>query len=73
MVVGGYVDERGSAEYDLALGERRAQAARDALVAAGVPPDQMETISYGKEVQACTDQSESCFQKNRRAGFEIRR
>lgn len=72
VVVGGYADERGSAEYDLALGERRAQAARDALVANGIPPDRLQVISYGKEVQVCQAEDEQCFQKNRRAGFEAR-
>lgn len=73
VVVGGYSDERGTAEYNLALGEKRAQAARDALVARGVVPDQMDVISYGKEVQACTAENEACFQQNRRAGLEPRR
>ncbi len=73
IIVGGYSDERGTAEYNLALGEKRAQAARDALVARGVSPDQMDVISYGKEVQACTAENEACFQRNRRAGFEPRR
>ena len=73
VVIGGYSDERGTAEYNLALGEKRAQAARDALVARGVSPDQMDVISYGKEVQTCNAENESCFQQNRRAGFEPRR
>lgn len=73
VIVGGYSDERGTAEYNLALGEKRAQVARDALVARGVSPDQMDVISYGKEVQACTAENEACFQQNRRAGFEPRR
>ena len=73
VVVGGYSDERGTAEYNLALGEKRAQAARDALVARGVAPDQMDVISYGKEVQICNAENEACFQQNRRAGFQPRR
>lgn len=73
VVIGGYSDERGTAEYNLALGEKRAQVARDALVARGVSPDQMDVISYGKEVQICTAENEACFQQNRRAGFEPRR
>ena len=72
VVVGGYSDERGTAEYNLALGQKRAMAARDALVARGVSPDQMDVISYGKEVQTCNAESETCFQQNRRAGFEPR-
>ena len=72
VVVGGYADERGSAEYDVALGERRAQAARDALIANGISPDRLEVVSYGKEVQICKAENESCFQKNRRADFKVR-
>ena len=73
VIVGGYSDERGTAEYNLALGEKRASAARDALIAYGVSPSQLEVVSYGKEVQTCSAENESCFQLNRRAGFEPRR
>ena len=69
VVVGGYSDERGSADYNLALGEKRATTARDALVLHGVSPDRLETISYGKEKQVCSTENEACFQQNRRAGF----
>ena len=72
VIVGGYSDERGTAEYNLGLGEKRAQAARDALVARGVSPDQLDVISYGKEVQTCNAENEACFQQNRRAGFARR-
>lgn len=67
--VEGHCDERGSAEYNLGLGDRRATAARDYLVQLGVPSDRMKTISYGKERPACTDATEDCYQKNRRAHF----
>ena len=67
--VEGNCDERGSAEYNLALGDRRAQAAKDALVALGVPGDKLRTISYGKERPICTDATESCYGQNRRAHF----
>jgi len=65
----GNCDERGSAEYNLALGDRRAQAARDGLVALGVPADKLHTISYGKERPICVEASEECYARNRRAHF----
>jgi peptidoglycan-associated lipoprotein len=67
VVVEGHCDERGSAEYNLALGDRRAKEARDYLVEFGVPAAQLTTISYGKERPQCTERDESCWQKNRRA------
>jgi peptidoglycan-associated lipoprotein len=69
VVVEGHCDERGSAEYNLGLGDRRATAAKDFLVQLGVPADRLKTISYGKERPVCTEQDESCWQKNRRAHF----
>jgi len=71
VVIGGYCDERGSVEYNLALGENRANAAKQALVNAGVSPDRLRTVSYGKEKQFCTDHTESCWQQNRRAQFTL--
>jgi peptidoglycan-associated lipoprotein len=71
VVVGGYCDDRGSAEYNLALGENRANAAKQALVNGGVSPDRVRTVSYGKEKQFCTQADESCYQQNRRAGFSL--
>jgi peptidoglycan-associated lipoprotein len=73
IVIGGYADERGSAEYNLALGENRANAARTALTAAGVAPTRVRVISYGKEKQFCTEQNETCWQENRRAQFSLDR
>lgn len=73
VVLGGYCDDRGSTEYNLALGENRANAAKQALVAAGVTADRVRTVSYGKEKQFCTQQDESCFQQNRRAQFTVDR
>ena len=67
VVVEGHCDERGSAEYNLALGDRRASAARDFLVQLGVPADRLKTISYGKERPQCTEENEACWQRNRRA------
>src|SRR5580658_97171 len=69
ITIEGHCDERGSAEYNLALGDRRATAAKDFLVQLGVPSDKLKTISYGKERPQCTDADESCWQKNRRAHF----
>jgi peptidoglycan-associated lipoprotein len=67
VVVEGHCDERGSAEYNLALGDRRATAAKDFLIQLGVPADHLKTISYGKERPQCTEANEACWQKNRRA------
>jgi outer membrane protein OmpA-like peptidoglycan-associated protein len=71
VLIGGFADDRGSAEYNLGLGERRAEAARKALMAAGVDPERLQIISYGKEVQVCTAANESCRQQNRRAAFSL--
>lgn len=71
VLIAGYADERGSAEYNLALGENRATAVRNALISAGVASDQLQIISYGKEAQICTENSETCFQRNRRAAFNM--
>jgi peptidoglycan-associated lipoprotein len=69
--VEGHCDERGSAEYNLGLGDRRATSAKDFLVQLGVPADRLMTISYGKERPACTEADESCWQRNRRAHFSV--
>jgi peptidoglycan-associated lipoprotein len=71
VTVEGHCDERGTVEYNLALGERRARAAYDYLVSLGVPADRLKTVSYGKEVPVCTASSEDCWQKNRRAHFTV--
>jgi len=67
ITVEGDCDERGSAEYNLALGDRRATEAKDYLVEFGVPAALLNTISYGKERPVCTEHNEECWQKNRRA------
>lgn len=67
LVVEGHCDERGSAEYNLALGARRADMAKEFLVNMGVPDKALKTVSYGKERPQCTDETEECWQKNRRA------
>jgi peptidoglycan-associated lipoprotein len=66
LQVQGYCDERGSAEYNMALGEARANAARDYLVTMGVSGTQLSTVSYGKEKQVCDEHDEGCWSKNRR-------
>ena len=63
----GHCDERGSDEYNLALGDKRAQAASEFLQTMGIPSAQVTVISYGKEKPVCTEQTEACWQKNRRA------
>jgi peptidoglycan-associated lipoprotein len=67
VVVEGHCDERGSSEYNMGLGDRRATSARDFLVQLGVSADRLKTISYGKERPLCTDANEDCYQRNRRA------
>jgi peptidoglycan-associated lipoprotein len=73
VVIGGYCDERGSTEYNLALGENRASSVKKALIAAGIGADRIRTVSYGKEKQFCTEHDESCWQQNRRGQFSIDR
>jgi len=67
--VEGHCDERGSAEYNLGLGDRRSTSVREFLVQLGVPGDRLKSISYGKEKPACTEGTEACWSKNRRAHF----
>jgi peptidoglycan-associated lipoprotein len=71
FVVEGSCDERGSPEYNLALGERRAKAAKEFLTQIGVPSERLTTISYGQERPVCTDHDENCWQKNRRAHLSV--
>ena len=66
ITIEGHADERGTREYNLALGARRANAVREALVSQGVSAGRIETVSYGKERPICTDSSESCWSQNRR-------
>ena len=65
----GHCDERGTVEYNLALGAKRAKAARDYLVSLGISSDRLSTISYGEELPLCKESNESCWQKNRRVHF----
>jgi peptidoglycan-associated lipoprotein len=66
LTVEGYCDERGSDEYNLALGDARAQQTKEYLATLGLPGNQLATISYGKDKPVCTDHDEACWQKNRR-------
>ena len=67
----GNCDDRGTNEYNLALGDRRAKAAQKYLNALGISMDRMSTISYGEEKPACTEKSEKCWSKNRRDDFKL--
>jgi peptidoglycan-associated lipoprotein len=67
IVVEGHCDERGTNEYNLALGEKRAKATRDYLVSLGISPDRMILITFGEEKPVCSEQNEFCWQRNRRA------
>ena len=69
VVVEGHCDERGSTEYNLALGDRRAAAAKQYMVSLGIGADRLETVSYGKERPFCSASTEECYQQNRRAHF----
>ena len=71
VTIEGHCDERGTAEYNLALGERRSVAARAYLVSLGIPADRLRTVSYGKEFPFDPGHDESAFSKNRRAHFVI--
>jgi len=66
LTIEGHCDERGSAEYNMALGQERAEAAKGYLVQVGIPSGQLATVSYGKEKPICDEHDEACWQKNRR-------
>ena len=66
VTIEGYADERGTREYNLALGARRANAVKEFLVSVGISSARVETISYGKEKPICTDSTEECWAQNRR-------
>ena len=71
VTIEGHADERGTVEYNLALGERRAKSAYDYLVSLGVPAARMKTVSYGKEVPVCRESTEDCWARNRRGVFTV--
>jgi peptidoglycan-associated lipoprotein len=73
VTIEGHCDERGSTEYNLGLGERRAQAAKNYLISLGIEAGRMETVSWGKERPFCTEHTEECWQLNRRAHFVMAR
>lgn len=72
VLIEGHCDERGSNEYNLALGDRRANSAKNYLIKSGVAESRITTISYGEEQPLCMDHAESCWWKNRRAQFQLR-
>jgi peptidoglycan-associated lipoprotein len=72
LLIEGHADERGTNEYNLALAERRAGAARDYLIALGVARTRINVVSYGEERPVCADRTESCWAQNRRAHFLVR-
>ncbi len=73
VLVEGHCDSRGSDEYNLALGESRADAVKTALIAQGIGADRIKTISYGKERPFCTEENEQCWQQNRRGHFVLQK
>ena len=72
LLIEGHADERGTNEYNLALGERRAKATRDYLVSVGIDAGRITVISYGEERPICTEKTEGCWAKNRRAHFLVK-
>jgi peptidoglycan-associated lipoprotein len=73
ILIEGHCDERGTSEYNLALGERRAHATRNFLVSRGIRADRVTLVSYGKERPVCGEQNENCWARNRRAHFLAKR
>ena len=71
VLIEGHCDERGTNEYNLALGEKRANTAKDYLAAKGIASARIRTMTYGEEKPVCTESGESCWQRNRRAHFAI--
>lgn len=71
IVIEGHGDERGTNEYNLALGEKRAKATKNYLRALGIAPARMNTVTYGEEKPVCTEPVESCWQRNRRSAIKL--
>ncbi|MBI4400638.1 MAG: peptidoglycan-associated lipoprotein Pal [Nitrospirae bacterium] len=71
LLLEGHCDERGTADYNLVLGERRAKAVKRYLEDLGVPSSRIQTTSFGKEKPFCGEHSDACWQKNRRAHFQL--
>jgi peptidoglycan-associated lipoprotein len=72
VLIEGHCDERGTEQYNLALGERRAVATMQYLLKQGIPSDRMSLVSYGEEVPACMQHNEACWAKSRRVQFKLR-
>ena len=72
VLIEGHADERGTSDYNLSLGDLRAAAARNYLIAQGIPAERMVAISYGKERPVCIEHSEACWARNRRARFLVK-
>ena len=72
LLIEGHADERGTSEYNLALGDRRARAARSYLIAQGVRANRISVISYGEDRPVCRESSEDCWSRNRRAHFSVK-
>lgn len=72
LQIAGHCDERGTAEYNLALGDRRAKSVREHLATYGIAPDRVSTVSHGKELPACSADTPQCHEMNRRAEFRVR-
>src|SRR5262249_26469347 len=72
VLVEGHCDERGTNEYNLVLGERRARATMNYLIGHGIAQDRLSTVSYGEERPLCTEHNEACWAKNRRAHFRVK-
>ena len=71
VIIEGHCDERGTNEYNLALGEKRAKTVKDYLASSGIKPARVAIATYGEERPVCTMQNEICYQKNRRAHFVV--
>ncbi len=71
LLIEGHADERGSSEYNLALADKRSRSAQEFLATRGIPQSQLSILSYGEERPACTDQTEACFQQNRRVHIAV--
>ena len=71
VTIEGHADERGTIEYNLALSDRRARVAYDYLISVGVAANRIKAVAYGKEIPVCSESSEDCWQRNRRAHFAV--
>jgi peptidoglycan-associated lipoprotein len=71
VLIEGHCDDRGTNEYNLALGDRRASSVKNFLISSGVPARKIETVSFGEEKPVCSEKTEDCWAKNRRAYFDV--